>query len=333
MRICLWFVLCCLGIFLSACSNDKEKLVIYATFENEQINQYIGAFQKAHPNIAVEIISDSNGIIATRLLAEKDNPKADIIYGLSIYNMESLKPMLAPLEIENLSSFNTLFVPKDSKPRYIGLSGVESVLIINEAELSKKSLPIPTSYKDLTNPLYKGLITMSNPTSSGTGYLSVVGFLTLFGEKEGFDFMSALDKNIALYTHSGSKPARMALSGEYPIGISLGYRGHKMLLDKQPISMIFPSEGYGIDIECVAMLQKDSTNPHAETFIKWATSKEAMALYAQNNVLVGIPQGTIPLGYPKESKIIDIDFVAFSKKREEILTKWNALFDSKSEAK
>lgn len=228
--------------FFSGCISDKEqndkikqnKITIYTTFENQQVMQYIGAFNKACPNIHIEIIADSHGVISAKLLAEKNNPKADVIYGLSVFNMEQLKQenLLAPLEITNLNEFQPNFIDSANPPYYVGLSGVESVIIINEKELDKRSLPIPQSYEDFLNPIHKGLITMSNPTSSGTGFLSVVGWIELFGEKRAWDFMKKLDNNIVLYTHSGSKPARMTLSGEYPIGISLGYRGHRMLVEK-----------------------------------------------------------------------------------------------------
>lgn len=339
-----FLILLCLGIFFIGCVSDKKaesannkKLLIYTTFENEQITQYIKAFNKAYPNIQVDVVVDSHGVISAKILAERDNPKADVIYGLSVFNMEQLKQehLLAPLHIDNLDKFQPLFRDADNPPYYVGLSGVESAMIVNEKELTKKSLPIPQSYKDLTNPIYKGLITMSNPTSSGTGFLSVVGWIELFGEKEAWKYMKELDKNIALYTHSGSKPARMALSGEYPIGISLGYRGHRMLVEKKPIKMIFANEGYGWDLESLGLVKKDSINPNAEIFVRWASSDEAMKVYASNNALTGINQEQKPLGYLSDpySKLTPINFVEMAKKREKILKQWNTNFDTKSEAK
>lgn len=338
-----FLILLCLGLLLLGCVSERKtdiannnKLLIYTTFENEQVAQYIGAFNKAYPNIQTEVIVDSHGVISAKILAEKDNPKADIVYGLSVFNMEQLKKenLLAPLKIDNLNNFEPHLRDKDNPPYYVGLSGVESAIIINEQELIKKSLPIPQSYQDLANPIYKGLITMPNPTSSGTGFLSVVGWIELFGEEKAWKYMKELDKNIAFYTHSGSKPARMALSGEYPIGLSLGYRGHRMLVEKKPIKMIFPAEGYGWDLESLGLIKKDSINPNAEIFIRWASSDEAMKLYASNNALTGINQKEKPLGYPRDlTKLAHINFVEMAKKREEILKQWNTNFDSKSEAK
>ena len=56
-------------------------------------------------------------------------------------------------------------------------------------EVGKKhSLPMPTSWADLTKPVYKGHLVMPNPNSSGTVYLSVASILQRMGEGEGDGF-------------------------------------------------------------------------------------------------------------------------------------------------
>ncbi|MEY2345300.1 ABC transporter substrate-binding protein [Proteus mirabilis] len=71
----------------------------------------------------------------------------------------------------------------------------------------------PTSWQDLTKPEYKGKIVMPNPASSGTGFLDVSAWLQIFGEQEGWAYMDKLHQNIGQYVHSGSKPCKMAASG------------------------------------------------------------------------------------------------------------------------
>lgn len=344
MRFFNILFLAALVLCIQACVSDtksqtqaNKKLLIYTTFEHEQVKEYMDAFHKAYPDIETELIVDSHGIITAKILAQKDNPQADVIFGLSAINMEGLKELhlLSPLDIDTINDFQAAFRDKQDPPFYVGLTGVESAIIVNEKELAKKNLPIPQSYQDLTKPIYKNMITMSNPTSSGTGLLSILGWINLLGEEKAWDYMKQLDKNVALYTHSGSKPARMALTGEYPIGISLGYRGHKMLKDAQPITMIFAKEGYGWDLESIALLNKQEPNPHAAVFLKWATSQEAMELYAHNNVLTAIKTDIPPpVGYLQDPypSMIPIDFEKAAHQRIDILKRWDKEFNSKSEA-
>ena len=332
-----------LALFLSACISSErkegatqDKLIIYAAFEHEQVDEYMRAFKDLYPQVETELMIDSHGVVMAKLLAERQNPRADVVFGLSVFNVLQLKELelLAPLQLGNVGEFKDGFRDKDTPPYYVGLSGVESVIIVNEKELQKRDLPIPSSYKDLTNPVYKGLITMPNPTSSGTGFLSVAGWMELYGEEGAWEFMRNLDSNIAFYTHSGSKPARMAASGEYPVGISLGYRGHKMLKDGQSIRMIFPSEGYGWDLESLALIKKNEIKQSAKDFIDFAASKDAMSLYANNNALTAITTDKEPpLGYLKEQKNLSVDFERFAKERDAILKKWDELFKNKTEAK
>ena len=66
-------------------SKDKsmKEINIYTAIEDEFLNEYVNEFEKDYPDIKVNIIRDSTGIVTARLLAEKDNPKADIVWGVA----------------------------------------------------------------------------------------------------------------------------------------------------------------------------------------------------------------------------------------------------------
>lgn len=66
-------------------------------------------------------------------------------------------------------------------------------------------MAVPKTYEDLLKPEYKGLITMPNPASSGTGFLTVSGLAQLLGADKAWEYMDKLHENIGIYTHSGSK--------------------------------------------------------------------------------------------------------------------------------
>lgn len=60
---------------------EKSQLTVYTALETDQIKAYQRAFNKAHPEIQLRIVRDSTGVIVSKLLAEKNNPKADVVWG------------------------------------------------------------------------------------------------------------------------------------------------------------------------------------------------------------------------------------------------------------
>lgn len=175
---------------------------------------------------------------------------------------------------------------------------------------------------------------MPNPASSGTGFLSVSAILQMMGEEEGWDYLDALHANIAQYTHSGSKPCRMAGAGEYPIGISFGYRGIIQKQEGEPIEVVFPAEGSGWDMEANALVKKDAIKPAARTFLDWAISDAIMREYATSFAITSVTTDvSIPAGFPQDplAQLIDNDFAWAASNREAILAEWTERYDAKSE--
>lgn len=317
--------------------NTKE-LTIYAALEDEQVTEYIQAFKAEYPDIKVNLIIDSHGVISAKVISEKDNPQADIVWGLSAINMIDLqgRGLLEAYAPKNLENVNEKFRDDNEVPNWIGMNVTETAFVVNYKELEKLGLEIPTRFEDLIKPEYKGLISMPNPASSGTGYFSVLAILQLMGEEEGYEYMSKLHENIWVYTHSGSKPSKLAGSGEYPIGISLGYRAVKQMESGEPVKAIFPKEGSGWDLESVALIKKNTVKDEAKLFMDWAISDDVMKLYAKNNSVTSVPTDVEPpKGYPENplEQLIDNDLVWGSKNRSEILKTWENNYGSKSESK
>jgi hypothetical protein len=61
---------------------QKTVLSVYTALENDQLGPYKKAFETAHPEVEIAWVRDSTGIMTARILAEKDNPRADVIWGL-----------------------------------------------------------------------------------------------------------------------------------------------------------------------------------------------------------------------------------------------------------
>jgi iron(III) transport system substrate-binding protein len=207
---------------------------------------------------------------------------------------------------------------------------------VNTVELEKLGLSVSDiqSYDDLLRPELKDHIVMSNPNSSGTGFLTVAGLLQMRGEGDGWDYLTKLHENVNQYVHSGSKPAKMAASGECVVGVSFGYAGIKQQKEGAPVEVVFPAEGSGWDMEANALMKKDAINPAALTFLDWAISDVAMELYKVNYPIIATGGDGNYDGYESDpiEQLIDNDFVWVANNRDDILGNWIANYDSKSAA-
>lgn len=317
---------------------ESRELTIYAALEDEQIAKYIEGFKQEYPDIKVNIIMDSHGVISAKLISEKGNPQADIVWGLSAINMIDIegKGLLEAYSPRNIDDINKKFRDDNEVPYWIGMNATETAFVVNYKELEKLGVEVPKSFADLIKPEYKGLITMPNPASSGTGYFTVSAILQLMGEEEGYEYLGKLHENIGVYTHSGSKPSKLAGSGEYPIGISFGYRGVVQMQSGEPVQVVFPEEGSGWDLESVALIKKPTIKEESKMFMEWAVSQGAMKLYAESSPITSVQTDVeIPEGYLENplDQLIENDLDWSSKNRNSILSIWEEKYGSKSEAK
>lgn len=319
---------------------DKGTITVYTALEDEIVTEYLKDFNAKYPDIKVNIVRESTGIITSKLLAEKDNPQADLVWGTAASSMMVLddQGMLEPYSPEGVDRILPKFKSDKSVPTWVGIDAWETAFIINTTEIEKLGLKASDikTYQDLLKPELKGHIVMSNPNSSGTGFLTVSALLQLNGKdtEKGWDYLTSLHDNIAQYVHSGSKPAKMAAAGECAVGISFGYAGISQKQKGAPVEVVFPSEGSGWDLEANALIKKDSINLAAQTFLDWAISDSAMELYKVNYPIVTIDNVGTYDGYEGDpiKQLIDNDFVWTAKNREDILSKWISKYDGKSEA-
>ena len=315
-----------LMLLLAGPAQAKEIVVVYTALEPEQITDYMKAVNKTLPNLEVKMLRLSTGDISARFMAEKDNMQADVIWGVGATNMMVFKNagLLEPYTPKGLERIQPLFRDKANPPAWVGIDIYMSAFCFNTEVAKRKNLPKPESWADLAKPVYKGELVMPNPASSGTGYLSVASILQRMKEPEGWQYLDALDKNMAEYTKSGSKPCKDAAAGERAIGVSFEYLAAKMKKDGAPVEMVLPKEGSGYEMEANALTRKGKANAAARQFLDWAISSEAMGLYAKYFAAVAVAGFPVPEGLPTDiSKVVyPNDFDWSSKNRDRILAEW-----------
>jgi iron(III) transport system substrate-binding protein len=317
---------------------QKTKITVYSALENDQLGPYKQAFEAANPDVEIAWVRDSTGVITARVLAEKDNPRADVIWGLGASSVALFDSMglLEPYTPKGADQVKPTFRSSKSPMTWTGLDAWLAVMCYNTVEGGKKNLPKPASWADLTNPVYKDSIVMPNPASSGTGYQAVYAWIQIMGEKAAWEFMDKLHQNIAVYTHSGSAPCVQAAKGERVIGIGFDMRGAREKTAGAPIDIILAKEGAPWDMEATAIVKGTKNLDAAKKLADFAVTKAAYEMYGKYYAIVGYPGlNPAPPNYPPsaDAAMAKIDLAEMGQARAKILAEWTKRYDSKSAPK
>jgi len=316
----------------------QARLVVYTTLEQEFIDGFRKAFEADHPDIRIEFLRDSTGVITARLQAEKATPRADAIWGLAVTSAMVLdaEGILQPYRPAHFEQLRPVFRDPKPDPAWFGMEAWSAAICFNTIEAGKRGLPAPRTWEDLAGPAFRGLVQMPNPASSGTGFFHVSGWIQMMGEEKAWAFMDRLHQNVASYVHSGSKPCRDAATGEFPVGIAYELLGAQLKTRGAPIETLIMEEGGGWDMDVFAIVRGTRNLEAARRLADWASSRKANEMYAAFATQVAWPgiENRMP-NYPAgvEESLIRNDFAWAAANRARILAEWTRRYDEKSAPK
>lgn len=319
-----------------ALAQSPTDLLVYTAVEADELAGFKQAFEADYPHININWVRDSTGVVTSKLLAERDNPQADMVWGLAATSLMLLddEDYFQPYRPSGVERLDPRYVDDRDPPTWVGQRAWIAAICFNTIEAERHGIPQPAGWLDLTDPVYKGHIVMPNPNSSGTGFLDVSSWIQIWGEEAAWNYMDALHENIMQYTHSGSAPCRQAASGEAIVGISFAYRGARLKQQGAPIEVIAPVEGVGWEMESFAIVQGTQNLEAAQALADWSVSQRANEIYAENYAVVAMPGiGEAPDHFPAhiEERMIDNDFTWAAEHRIRILDEWRDRYDGKTE--
>ena len=319
-----------LGALACGLTNAQAGTVTaYTALEEDEIKEYLAAAKKDLPDVDVKVLRLSTGDLGARILAEAANPQHDVIWGWALTN--TLDPRITTLLEPYSPKGSDKLAAKDKAAdgKWFTTTGYMAAFCVNTEVLKAKKLPMPTSWKDLTNPVYKGEVVMPNPVSSGTGYLQIAALIQSRRNDEGWKLIKAMDTNVAQYIKSGSRPCKAARAGEFAIGTSLAFAAMQSVDEGYPVKMVIPTDGAGYELEASGLMASAKNKADAKRFLDWTLSPGAAQLYTKYKEIVtvpGVPQSkaAAAAGLPADlSKVLyPMDFAKSAKERDAILGTW-----------
>ena len=285
-------------------------------------------FEKA-TGIKVNFVRFSSGEALARVIAEKNNPRVDVLFGgpVETHAAGIKEGVFEPYKPAAFAVLPARF--KQPEGQWIAIADDPLVFMSNTKFLKDNNLKPPTSWNDLLNPAYKNMIQMADARTSGTAVTRIFSILEVYGrdETKAFEYMKKLRPNVQLYTKSGG-------GGTLPVGLGQAGAGIFFIVDsldtKQKgydVTISFPREGIGTSAEAIALL-KGAKNPDTgKKLIDWATSAAMQSLFAKYhiNFVPAHPDVKIEPSLAevlKGTKIFPIDDVYAGENRKRIVERW-----------
>jgi iron(III) transport system substrate-binding protein len=285
-------------------------------------------FEKA-TGIKVNFVRFSSGEALARVIAEKNNPQVDVLFGgpVETFSAGIKEGVFEPYKPPAFNVLEARF--KDPQGYWVGIADDPLVFMTNKKFLAENKLNPPASWSDMLNPAYKGMLQMADARTSGTAVTRIFSILEVFGrdEAKALDYMKKLRANVQVYTKSGG-------GGTIPVGLGQAGGGIFFIVDAlktqqegYDVAISFPKEGIGTATEAIALIKGAKSPDTAKKMIDWASSPAMQSLFAKYkiNFPPAHPDVKIEPGLAavlKGAKIFPIDSAWAGENRKRMVDLW-----------
>lgn len=249
------------GISLTGCGGGSgDQVIIYSNADDEAVEAMKNALDSNGYEGQYMFQTFGTSELGGKLLAEGTNIEADLVT-MSTFYLESAQDqndMFTDLDfdVDTIDEFPAYCAPVTSQ---------EGTIIVNTEMLEENDLPMPTSLKDLADPVYKGFVSVTDIASSSTAWLLIQALVSEYGEDGAKDVLTGIYDNAGDHIEdSGSAPLKKVRAGEVAVGFGLRQQAVADKADGLPIDFVDPEEGNFSLTESVAVVDKgDKTNDKA----------------------------------------------------------------------
>ena len=307
---------------LAGCSpSSGDTVVIYSCGEGSANEVLLEALHRDLPDYDIRLHYVTTGTCAARLKTEGSASEADIVLMLEGGYLKQIQPSLAVLDGFDFGVFEEDLL--DGTRTYLPFRRESACVAMNAGELEARGLAVPQTYDDLLDPSLKGLVSMANPKSSGTGYNFLKSLVNTRGEEAAFAYFDALAENVYQFSSSGSGPVNALVQGEALVGLGLTYQAVSEINQGVPIEARFFEEGSPWTMNGVAVVEGKQGKPAVQAVMDWMYTT-GILLDKQRFVpdKVFVDQHTEIPNFPTDVKYADMTGIFDIDEKQRLLKEW-----------
>lgn len=270
----------------------------------------------------VKVVSlGSMGDVLSRLIAEKNKPKADLVIGLNPQQLrkaiaEGIVEKFRPVNSKNIT-FKALITDYGTVYDYGALAMIYNV---------EKIKTPPKSFKDLLSREYKGKIVLIDPRTSSTGLSFLMWTIAAMGEDGAMEYWKEIKKNVLTFTSGWSAAFKMLESGEADMIVSFAtdgaYSMHKYGTIKY-MPVIFEEGAYVLE-EYASIVSGSKNRALARAFLEFMLTPDFQKEIPLNQWMMPVIDVELPSVFkyvPTFKKILKVPSNV-NDRLDEILKKW-----------
>ena len=231
-----------LGIYLATSFTKVEKkVVVYVAHDQDYSEPILKDFEKA-TGIKVEALYDTEATktigLVNRLIAEKNNPRADVFWNNEVMRTVMLKKEGILDSYCSPQATDIANVYKDENCYWTGFAARARVIISNTEKMSED----PKSIYDLTDSKWKGKTCIASPIL-GTTSTHTAAIFALMGDEDAKKFFIDMKNNGIQILESNSMVRDQVVVGECYFGLTDTDDAYDAVNEGKPVKMIFPDQG------------------------------------------------------------------------------------------
>ena len=318
--LCALVAVTVLLTYFTATKNDNC-IIVYSCMEQFRNDALQEQLNEQFPDLDVYVMYVSTAKAAAKLSIEGPGSDADIVVGLESAYMTKVQEHMT-----NVKDYSKLEYEEDmvvESGKYLIWERQAGSIIVNKTILEREGLPVPETYEDLLNPVYKNYIAMPDPKSSGTGFFFFKNLVNVMGEEEAFAYIDELAKNVKQFTESGSGPVKLLIQGEVAIGLGLTFQAVNEFNNGNNFLIIEPEYGSPYSLTTASMLEGRQNDEDIVRVFEFIVND-----YMIYDKMYGSPEKVLKEqengveNYPKDINYADMTGIDEIEEKERLLAKW-----------